>query len=280
MSVLDLAKANRMLPIGNRRAWSGEHGTVWSGVLPGDYLLKDNSFSASTVWGQEKGIFLNNYYCISLDYLPSIAVTAGEALGYCNAIGLTLPTKEELGDVEICREAVNQSLCCIGKSDRLIPENVLENCWSLEDVKNKKSGNRRIVIVEDKRHLSYNLLPVLGHFEAGPYSVPEISVAHKAYGDPYWLLQDIGNDGYYVLEPRCKCFKYQTSDRTCNGKYYLKGGNLVVENPTGETFYISGSRYVKTIKEYCKKDEYGLYRKVGMGEGAWFAPERDFNESY
>lgn len=108
MSVLDLAKANRTLPIGNRRAWSGKYGIASSGVLPGDYLLKDNSFSASTVWGQEKGIFLNNYYCISLEYLPSVAVTAGEALGYCNAIGLTLPTKEQLSDVDICREAVNQ----------------------------------------------------------------------------------------------------------------------------------------------------------------------------
>lgn len=280
MSVLDLAKANRMLPIGNRRAWSGKHGTVCSGVLPGDYLLKDNSFSASTVFGQEKGIFLSNYCCISLAHLPPVAVTAGEALGYCKALGLTLPAKEQLAEVETWCEAVNQSLRSIGKQDCLIPANASGNCWSLEDAVRKKSGSRRIVIIDDVRHLRLNQLPVFGHFDRGPYSVPEISVAHKDYGDPYWLLQDIGSDGYYVLETRCKCFMYQTYDRTCNGSYYLEGDELVVENPTGETFYVNKSRHAKTVKDYYKKDQYGIYRKVGTAEGSWPAPERDFDESY
>lgn len=280
MSVLDLAKANRALPIGNRRAWCGKFGMAASGVLPGDYLLKDNSFSASTVWGQEKGIFLDNYYCISLAHLPPSPVTASEALGYCKVFGLSLPAKEHLGSIERWREIINQSLRCIGKSDCLIPKNATETCWSFEDVNRKRCGRRRIVLVDDERHLGVEQLPVCGHFDHSPYSVPEISVVHKDYGDPYWLLQDIGNDGYYVLETRCKCFSYQTCDKTCNGSYYLQGNELVVENPTGETFYNGNGRYAKTIKDYYKKDQYGLYRKVGTAEGSWPAPKRDFDENY
>ena len=72
MKTFDLATVNRHIPIGNRRVYFGERGTVHSGIMSGDYLLKDNSYSASTVWDQEKGIFLNNSKYLDLKNLQPL----------------------------------------------------------------------------------------------------------------------------------------------------------------------------------------------------------------
>ncbi len=277
MNISDLATANRMIPIGNRRAWRGDGRlgqNFYSGILPGDYLLKDNSVSISTQWDQEKGILIDssgNY--LSLINFPCFAVSGAEALGYCKAVGVQLPSKESLKTLGDVLPAVNQSLKCVGLDNMLIPQNPVQNCWSKEDVIDGKTGIRRIVVIEKAVKFHFCDLNVQG--SSGPEFSNSIGIEAISYNynDPVWLLQKIG-PWYYVLESRCKFYAYQKDDRSENGSFYLEGDQLVVENPTGETFYEKNVRYAKTVKDYFKKDQYGLYRKVGSAEGAVWNPHR------
>lgn len=277
MKTLNLATVNRQIPIGNRRVCFGERGTVHSGIMSGDYLLKDNSYSASTVWDQEKGIFLNNSKYLDLKNLQPYEVSLSEAVSYCRTTGLSLPTREELQLLQQYRGALNNSLSAIGRDEVLLPENVEQHFWCKEDIAKGITGYRRIIFILKAEYIKPDELHINCHRDNSPCSVDGIEVAHENYGDPYWLLQRI--DGwFYVLESRCRCFMYTPSDATCNGKYYLEGDQLVVENPTGEVFYDDKTRYVKTVKDYFKKDQYGLYRKVGSAEGAMIAPFRDIDD--
>jgi len=277
MKIFDLATVNRQIPIGVRRVCLGEHGMVHSGIVLGDYLLKDNSYSASTVWDQEKGIFLNARQYLDLEYLQPYEVTASEALNYCRTMGLILPTREELQLVQQYREALNNSLTAIGREAVLIPESVDQHFWCQEDITNGITGYRRIIFIKNAENVRPDVLNINCHRDKSPCSVDDIEVAHNNYADPYWLLQRI-NGWFYVLESRCNCFMYTPNDATCNGRYYLEYDQLVVENPTGEVFYDDKTRYVKTVKDYFKKDQYGLYRKVGTAEGAMIAPFRDVDD--
>ena len=277
MNTLDLATVNRQIPIGVRRMWLGEHGIVRSGILIGDYLLKDNSYSASTVWGQEKGIFLNGLKYIDLEYLLPYEINASEALRYCRETGVSLPTQEDLQFLQQHRLSLNNSLTAIGREDVLLPEVIQHHFWSKEDIAKGNTGYRRIIIIKVAMDVKSDGLNICCHRELSPWSVDGIEVAHNHYSDPYWLLQRI-NGWFYVLEARCNCYMYTPNDATCNGRYYLEGEQLVVENPTHEVFYDDKTRYVKTVKDYFKKDQYGLYRKVGTAEGSMLAPFRDIDD--
>lgn len=277
MKISDLATADRMIPIGNRRAWRGDGRLAqcfYSGILPGDYLLKDNSVSISTQWNQEKGILIDssgNY--LSLINYPHFAVTAAEALGYCKAVGVELPSAERLKTLETVLPAVNQSLKYVGLDNMLVPQNPVQSCWSKEDAINKNRGVRRIIIIDTAEKFNFCDLNVWGLSSSGFLNDIGIEVVSTNYNEPVWLLQKIG-PWYYVLESRCKFYAYQKDDRSENGRFYLEGDQLVVENPTGETFYEKDVRYAKTVKDYFKKDQYGLYRKVGSAEGAVLNPHR------
>ena len=277
MEQLDLATVNRLIPIGTRRVCLGELGTVHSGIMLGDYLLKDNSYSASTVWGQEKGIFLNAHQYLDLEYLPPYEMDISQALGCFRATGFSLPTRKELQLLQQHRAALNNSLTAVGRENALIPEIVEYHFWCAEDIATGVTGYRRIIFIKNVEDIQSDVLHINCHRDKSPFSVDGIEVAHNDYADPYWLLQRI-NGWFYVLESRCKCFLYTPNDTTCNGRYYLENEQLVVENPTGEVFYDDKTRYVKTIKDYFRKDQYGLYRKVGTAEGTMLAPFRDIDD--
>ncbi len=277
MKTLDLATVNRQIPIGTRRVCLGEHGIVCSNIMLGDYLLKDNSYSASTVWKQEKGIFLFASQYIALKHLLPYEIDIVEVLRYCRTFGIELPSKEELQYLAQHRAALNNSLTAIGREDALIPEIVDGYFWCQEDIVKGITGYRRVIILKNIEHVKRGELNICCSRDKSPCWVEGIEVAHNHHYEPYWLLQRI-NGWFYVLESRCDCNMYTPNDATCNGRFYLEGEQLVVENPTGEIFYDDKTRYVKTIKDYFKKDEYGLYRKVGTGEGHVPAPFRDIDD--
>ena len=277
MEKLNLAIVNRQIPIGVRRVYLGECGTVHSGIMLGDYLLKDNSYSASTVWGQEKGIFFNTRQYIDLEYLLRYEVDANKVLWYCRAFNIELPSKDDLLFLQQHRDALNNSLLAIGKEYALIPEIVDGYFWCKEDMAKGLTGYRHMIILKNAEYVKPDGLNINCHRDKSPCTVDGIEVAHNNYDEPYWLLQRI-NGWFYVLESRCNCFMYTPNDATCNGRYYLEGAQLVVENPTGEIFYDDKTRYVKTVKDYLKKDQYGLYRKVGTADGVMLAPFRDIDD--
>lgn len=276
MDMLDLTTVDRTIPIGIRRAWRGDTGMIYSGILPGDYLLKDNSFSASTVWGQEKGIFFDNFDYLILDQLTPNAVTASEALGYCKVVGMELPSRKRLEALEKFKRIVNHSLRTIGKHDCQLLSNVVQNYWSKEAAEIGEPGYRRIVITGYAGFMLFNIPNIQGvRIKDTSPRIPGIYIADQHYEDASWLLQDIGLCWYYVLESRCRHYSDAPQDMRRNGRCYIKGNNLIVENPTGDVFYKGTERYARTIKDYFTMDNYGIYRKTDSIEGSVLAPETE-----
>ena len=248
---------------------------IHSGILPGDYLLKDDNFSASTVWGQEKGIFFENFDYLILEHLTTNAVTASEALGYCKVVGMELPSCKRLESLEKFKDIVNHSLKCIGKDDCRLLSNIVKNYWSKEAAESGEPGCRRIVMTGYAGFTRFDIPNIQGVcIKNTSPRIPGIYIADQHYEDASWLLQDIGQCWYYVLESRCRRYSYAPQDISRNGRFYLERDRLIVENPTGEIFYKGNVRYAKTVKDYFKKDQYGLYRKVGSAEGAVLNPHR------
>ena len=96
-----LCSVNRSIPVGQRRAViTRKDGKMYAStaIMPGDFLLADGSFSASTVFRQERGIFIgkDDKY-IELFPLSDKAVTREEAFQYCLENRVSLPSLEEMG---------------------------------------------------------------------------------------------------------------------------------------------------------------------------------------
>lgn len=269
MDMLDLSTVNRTIPIGIRRAWRGDNGMIYSGILPGDYLLKDDSFSASTVWGQEKGIFFENFDYLILEHLTTNAVTASEALGYCKVVGMALPSCKRLESLEKFKDIVNHSLKYIGKDDCRLLSNIVKNYWSKEAAESGEPGCRRIVMTGYAGFTRFDIPNIQGLSirDTSP-RIPGIYIADQHYEDASWILQDIGQCWYYVLESRCRHCRSVPQNITRNGRVYLEGIKLIVENLTGKIFYKGTEKYAETIKDYFKMDNYGIYRKVNSAKGS------------
>lgn len=282
-----LTKVDRTIPIGFSRACflsdNPEHpASICSCYLPGDYLLFDNRYSASTAFRQEIGIILgSNDLYLDLENMPFPRLTAAEALAYCKAVRETVPSTEEVKLLMENYQVINRSLECIGRKDYKLAGTVSQ-FWSKESVNNAgKYETRRVVFIKKAQDIKNDGHPyVTGffNFSEGPRYEGFVLV-HKDYGDPYWILQVVGGNIYHILESRLRCFLYAPQDRSCNGSIHDENGSLVVENPTGETFYRNEQRYAVTDKDYYQKDGYGIYRKIGYNRGEWIAPLRDpFNE--
>lgn len=118
---------------------------------PGHYLLKNGRHSASTVYDQEEGIFVNANLYIKLD-MPKEPFTYEQAMVYLKAYEAQVPEYFALRQIAKAVPEINKALNAIGMKDFLLPENVLEECWCKESLdkafQNSEDGN-----IEEKRVL-------------------------------------------------------------------------------------------------------------------------------
>lgn len=270
-----LCSVNRSIPVGQRRAViTRKDGKMYAStaIMPGDFLLADGSFSASTVFRQERGIFIgkDDKY-IELFTLSDKAVTREEAFQYCLENRVSLPSLEELQIIdEPTARAVNNSLMQIGLKDSVLSSNVSDEFWSQDSLENQ--GNitkRRIMLVKKVIHLNKPSFPTLdGPVNCMKAFLPDVILVRQNFNDAFWVLQSIGTDYYYIME--CQLLDFHSKyDFIDNGNIHLEGVSIVVEHPVGEVYFDNGCKYVNTHKDYYQRKFSSLYTKIGENHDRW-----------
>ena len=272
-----LCTVNRSIPVGQRRAViTRKDGKMFvsTAILPGDFLLADGSWSASTVFQQERGIFIgkDDKY-IELSSVSDNAVTREEAFEYCRKNRVTLPAPEDLQLIDKpVVQAINNSLQQIGLKDSLLSGNTTDEFWSQESMENQQGiTKRRIMLIKQAIHLNKPDFPNLD----GPVNymkafLPDVVLVRQNFNDAFWVLQNIAHnqDYFYILE--CQLLncrgKYDCID---NGNIHLEGASMVVEHPVGEAYYENECKFVNTHKDYYQRGFGGLYAKIGENHDRW-----------
>lgn len=272
-----LCSVNRSIPVGQRRAVITREGGkmfVSTAIMPGDFLLADGSWSTSTVFQQERGIFIgkDDKY-IELSSISDNTVTREEAFEYCRKNRVTLPNLEDLQLIDkLVAQAINNSLMQIGLNDSVLSGNTTDEFWSQESMENQHGiTKRRIMLVKQAIHLNKPDFPNLdGPVNYRKAFLPDVVLVRQNFNDAFWILQNIAHnqDYFYILE--CQLLncrdKYGSID---NGNIHMEGVSIVVEHPFGETYYENGREFVNTRKDYYQRRSGGLYLKIGENHDRW-----------
>ncbi len=258
-----LAQLERRARFNNLMAKSSDYFSVMIEPmkLPGDYFLKDGRRFTSTVFEQEKGIFIDEsdkYIC--LDLFSSELYDEKQMKAFLSRYNVQLPSLSEITIIVDNAEIINQSLLCIGRASQALDKNT-NGYWYQGYGKQASRQKRRLLVVKKEK-------PVppcgLGRFEfptVAPFSVPGIALVHNNFADPYRVLQSLGNNEYYVLDVDCKACTMRSWDRELNGSIHQEGDVLFVENPQG-IFYENGERYLSIYVCRFRKIT-GLYAYEG-----------------
>lgn len=124
-----------------------ETGLLVLSPYQGDYLLKDGSISRHTVFNQETGILIDKDIWLSL-HLSTQVLTASEAKAYYNSIDHPIPSLYQLIRLKLAVGEINKSLTRIGMKVFSLPEDILNQVWCEESLKEiKQTGKRRCVLI-------------------------------------------------------------------------------------------------------------------------------------
>ena len=235
----------------------------------GDYYLSTHKRSISTVYGQEIGIFFDDgFYYLSLDELKNTKkIHFAEAQKVLQECGGKLPTARQIDTILMNRRAINQSLQCIGMKEFSITEYVSE-LWNDEVTDDMRI--RRLLVLKKAEATCRNEInlvpPRIIEDCCLSNRLPEgICAANYGPHDDYRLLQNTGQNTYYVLPVRIKTDLTHYGDPTCNGKVYLNGQEIIVENPIDSFIGADGKSYLKVIRNIMKKVN-GFYALVQKEE--------------
>lgn len=140
---------------------------------PGYYLLKSGSISSATVYDQEAGIFADKGLYISLD-MPKDQLTAEQTSVWLKAYGAQLPEYFWLRHIASAANEINKALDAIGMKDFALPDDVLHDCWTRENLKEALSNDendgtvkKRLLPVGIWQHASVNCIvleDIMKHF--------------------------------------------------------------------------------------------------------------------
>lgn len=270
-----LFSVNRSIPVGQRRAYIKRiDGKTYIGtdILSGDFLLADGSYSASTVFQQERGVFIgvDDKY-IELSSISDGVFTREEALEWCKSNGAVLPG---IADLQLINSqvaaAINNSLRQIGLEKSLLSNDAATEFWSKESLENQgNAAYRRILLIKQAIGLNKCEFPKLD----GPVNIrkaflPDVILVRQSFDDSFWILQQIARDYFYILESQVHNSpeQYENFD---NGNVHLEGACLVVENPMGEVYTDNGRQFIKTEKDYFRREHSALYTKIGVNYDCW-----------
>lgn len=130
----------------------------------GYYLLKNGSWSCSTVYDQEAGIFVNPNLYLKLD-MPADAFNAKQTCVYLKACDMQIPEYFDLRQIAKVIPEINDALTAVGMADFALPDDVLEACWCKESLDNaydncisNDSIKKRILSVGHQTNVNANYL--------------------------------------------------------------------------------------------------------------------------
>lgn len=263
-----LFNVNRSLPVGQRRAFlTRENGAMFvnTSILAGDFLLADGSYSASTVYQQERGIFIGNgEKYIEIASVSADKINRSEAFLWCQKNVELLPTMEDFQVVcGEAAEAVNNSLRQIGREDILLSDDAVSEFWSQESVENQEGiTSRRVMLIKQANNLNkWKFAGIDGQVQVMKTFLPDVILVGLSESSGLWILQQVAPDYYYILESQVQAEP--------QGNIHLEGPCLVVENPIGETYWENNVQYVNTHKDYFRRSSQGLYTKEGENHDRW-----------
>ncbi len=263
-----LFSVNRTVQVGQRRAFvTRKNGTMFlhSSILPGDFLLTDGSYSASTVYQKEYGIFIGNgSKYIEISSISPVKLDRGQAFDWCQKNVELLPTLDDLQAITAdAAEAINNSLRQIGLTGIVLSTNIETEFWSQESLENQQGiTSRRVMYVKSAQNLHKDDFAGLdGQVQIMQAFLPDVNLIDTNGRNKLWVLQQIAPDCYYILESQV-----QTAPQ---GNIHLEGACLVVENPVGESYTENGVQFINTRKDYFKRNSSGLYVKVGENHDRW-----------
>lgn len=263
-----LFTVNRSIPVGQHRVFvNRKNGSMFlsTSILAGDFLLADGSYSASTVYQQERGIFIGNgEKYIEIASVSADKINREEAFIWCQKNAEQLPTMEDLQAISgEAVEAVNNSLRQIGREDILISDNAVSEFWSQESVENPQGViSRRVMLIQQATNLNkWNFSGLDGQVKVMKAFLPDVILVGLNESNCLWVLQQVAQDYYYILESQVQT--------TLKGNIHLEGPCLVVENPVGEAYWDNGSQFVNTHKDYFRRNSQGLYTKEGENYDRW-----------
>ena len=199
--------------------------------LPGDYFLKDGRRFTSTVFEQEKGIFIDESdKYIRLDLLTADVYDEKQMKAFLSRHNVKLPTWSAINKIVDNADIINQSLMCIGRTSQFLSKN-LKDYWYEGSGKQTPNQKCRLLIIEQGNPV----LPYgMGRYRwptTQPFAIDGIGVVHNNFDEPYKILQNLGNNKYYVLDVTCKAFTMRSWDKKLNGSIMQDGDCLVIKNP-------------------------------------------------
>ena len=131
----------------------------------GCYLLKNGSWSYSTVYDQEAGIFVNPNLYLKLDLPEAELFDAEQTCVYLKARSMQIPEFFDLRQIAKAVSEINNAFKAIGMSRFGLPENVLKNCWckeSLDEALGNDAGKnpvkKRILFVGHQENVDVRYL--------------------------------------------------------------------------------------------------------------------------
>ena len=263
-----LFTVNRFISVGQRRVFvSRKKDSMFlsTSILAGDFLLADGSYSASTVYQQERGIFIGN----GEKYIAIVSVSTDkmnreEAFFWYQKNAEQMPSMEDLQSISgETAAAVNNSLRQIGREDILISDNAALEFWSQESVENPQGiMSRRVMLIQQATNLNkWNFTGLDGQVKVMKAFLPDVILVGLNEDSSLLVLQQVAQDYYYILESQVQA--------TPKGNIHLEGPCLVVENPVGEAYWDNGSQFVNTHKDYFRRNSQGLYTKEGENYDRW-----------
>ena len=272
-----LASVNRYIPIGQNRVYlesADDKFFLKTGILPGDFILKDGSFSASTVFAQERGIFIgkDNKF-IELSSLSNNVYNRLEAFKALQENLTDLPTEKDLQAINVAVLAINNSLSQIGLKQFKFTQAFTDSFWSQESIENCSSTEKRRLFrlkkAENISPISFDNCQISGQVTDRKtlYVGCNIVVVRTSSSNTYWVLQSIAHNCFYILSRLHNCpHKCKNKD---HGIVFYEGSQLVVENAVDNVYFNGYEKVISTVKEYFQRSSSGLYVKVGESYGHW-----------
>ncbi len=133
----------------------------------GDYQLKNKTFQSEPKWGEEWGIYFTPNQYINIDAMNNWKknLTADEVKLWAKMFNYRIPTQLELEAIVPVVSSVNTSLCKVGMRQHILPQDLVQKCWSVEALQTaRKDETRRLIVVEYQENLP-EILPFLAQLK-------------------------------------------------------------------------------------------------------------------
>lgn len=272
-----LTRVNRNIPIEQNRVYleclDGKF-YLKTDILPGDFILKNGRFSASTKFAQERGIFIgkDNKF-IELSSLSDKVYNKIEVFDILQGDIDDLPTENDIQAINNAVWAIDNSLNQIGLPQFKFAQTFADDFWSQESIRHSSTTEKRhfflVKTAENISTISSDNHKISGLVTERKtlYVGSDVLIVRTSSSDTYWVLQSIARNCFCILSRLNNCpQKCRNKD---HGIVFYEDSQLIVENPVDNVYFNGNEKELSTIKEHFRKSSSGLYAKVGESYGHW-----------